>query len=238
MNDKRKSDTSDPFLRFAGFGGFGFLATVFAENVMRQPQPLANATVEEIAAYYLAKPSVLALSESLFVIAIPCLMLFAIGTARRLRPAAEAWGQMGAISAFMMTATFGATMALDVVLNATAETLVANAALTLALWRLKVAVFTVNLVALSCTILAFGIGSHVAGILPRWFAKVTAVAGVIGLLGAFPMKSVVLGSPWGLLGLLCFLEWLFFLVAMSIGHLRAARAERMTNSGTIADATS
>jgi hypothetical protein len=48
------------------------------------------------------------------------------------------------------------------------------------------------------------------------------VASVVGLSAAFPMRAVVGGSPWGALGLVCFVCWLVFLAVTSRGHLRAA----------------
>jgi hypothetical protein len=216
----------DRFQRAAGLGGFGFLGAVVVENVLRQPQPPPNATLEQIVSYYQARPGMISLSESLFVISIPCLLLFAVGTFRRVRAAsaaASAWALVGAIAACLMTATFGATMALDVVLNASADSLAANGPLTLLVWKLKMAFFIVNLVALSTALIGFGAGCGMAGVGPRWAATMAASGGVVGLVGAFPMRAVVAGSPWMLLGLICFVAWLVFLAVTSAGHLRHAR---------------
>ncbi len=215
----------DGFLRAAGLGGFGFLGAVFGENVLRQPQPLAGASLEQLVAYHQGKPALLSLSASLFVVSIPCLLLFVIGMVRRLHaasPEAESWGWVGAIAASLMTVTFGATVALDVVLIASAETLLRNGALTLWTWKLKTAMFAVNLVALSTALGAFGVGCRLGGLGPRWAAFMAMFVSPLGLAAAFPIRAVVLGSPWGLLGLICFLGWLLFIAVMSAGHLRAA----------------
>jgi hypothetical protein len=216
----------DGFLRAAGLGGFGFLTVVLLENLLRQPQPMPGASLDQIVDYYQGRSQQLSLSASLFVLSIPCLLLFVIGIVRRLHaasPEAESWGWVGAVAASLMTVTFGATVALDVVLNASADTLASNGALTLLTWRLKVALFTVNLVALSTALLALGRGCRIGGLGPRWLARLAALAGPIGLAAAFPIRSLVLGSAWGLVGLLPFLVWLLFVTVTSVGHLRAAR---------------
>ena len=214
-------------MRAAGLGGFGFLAAVLAENVLRQPQPLPSASLAEIVAYYQSRSGMLSLSASLFVLTIPCLLLFAVGMVRRLHAAsveAESWGWVGAVAAALMVVSFGATVALDVVLNASVHSLVQNGALTLMVWKLKVALFTVNLAILSTAVGAFGLGCRIGRLGPRWAATLATVVGPIGLCGAFPMRAVVVGSPWVMLGLVCFLGWLLFLTVTSVGHLRAGRA--------------
>jgi hypothetical protein len=157
---------------------------------------------------------------------VPCLLLFAVGVLRRLRSAsvaAEGWGWVGTLGAALMIATFGATVAVDVVFTAQAGALASLGATALVLWNLKVALFTVNLAVLSTVVLAFGAGCRTGGVGPRWLATLAVVAAPLGLAAALPMRAVVTGSPVSLLGLICFLVWLLFVTVTSIGHLKGSR---------------
>lgn len=225
--------------RAAGVGGFLFLGTVVVENALRQPQPLANAPLEEIARYYGERGDAVALSESFYVVAIPALIVYAVGLATRLArtDAARPWAIVGAIGACMMTATFGAVMAIDVALNARAADLRALGDVARLVYTLKTAMFTVNLVCLGVALLGFGAAIRAAWATggggdddgarpPRFLGATAIVASLLCFAGAFPMRAVAQGSLVGLVGFGGFLLWLLFLATTSAKLLRTGAPSR------------
>src|SRR5689334_18571750 len=74
--------TSKGSLRVAGWGGLGFAALVVTENVLRSKNPQAGATVGDVISYYRDQRVPAAIGDALFVLTIPCLLLFAEGLRR------------------------------------------------------------------------------------------------------------------------------------------------------------
>jgi hypothetical protein len=219
-------DTSESrgFSRAAGVGGFVFLASVLIENVLRAPPPSPGAPLSEVARYYTERGSALSLSQAFYATAIPGLLLFAVGTMRRVRrdaPAADPWAWVGAIGVCMMTATFGTIMALDAVLTSSAKLLAAGSDAALLAWKLKNAMFFVNVVALCTGFGAFGMACRIAKFGPRWLATAAVISSLVGLASVMPLRANIEGLPVGMLGLFPFLCWIAFLAVTSTNHLRA-----------------
>lgn len=218
-----EATSRDPFLRAAGIGGLGFALGVLAENVLRAPPPQPHAPFAEVARYYVERHDLVAISDAIFVPTIPCLLIFAVGTARRLiaaHPGAAPWAIVGALAVSLMTATFGAVMALDVALLHLAPTL--DEPLGRLLWTIKNAMFLVNVVPLAVGLGAFAIACAIANVGSRKIAVIGVGGGLLALVGTMPFSANLSGSPFIFLGLVGFLSWLTFVIATSISHLRAA----------------
>ena len=225
------ASSHDPFLRTAGLAGLAFFVTLLIGNTLRFNAvsflpPMAGASYEEITQYYAARGALLGPALAYYAVGIPGLLLFVVGTARRIaaHPDAAPWAWVGAAALACMTATFGAEVAIEAVLaNAVPQ---GDRAMTMLLWSVKEALFFVNCVPLSVGLVAMAIGSGIAGTSPVWLTRVAVAAGAISLVMIAPLAANVAGAYSGWFAFVVFGAWMMFLVNTSIGHLRAASATR------------
>lgn len=216
----------DPFLRVAGFAGlFYFAMTVIGVgvrfNTVNFFPPLAGASYEEITQYYAQRGAVLGPALAYYGLALPGLLLFVVGTARRIAavPAAAPWAWVGAAAQSSLAATFGAVVALEAVLANTVGR--GSRDMAMMLWDLKEAFFFVNAVPLSVGVTALAIGSSIAGTSPRWLTRVAIAAGAISLLMVAPLAANVAGAYSGWFAFVVFGAWMTFVATTSFEHLRA-----------------
>lgn len=221
----------DPFLRAAGIGGLVFFTTLVLGNSLRFNAvsflpPMAGASYEEITQYYAQRGALLGPALVYYAVGIPGLLLFVVGTARRIaaHPAAAPWAWVGAAALSSLTATFGAVVAFEAVLVNTVGA--GGRDTTMTLWNVKEALFFVNAVPLSVGLIAMAIGSSIAGTSPRWVTRVALAAATISLIMLAPLGANVAGAYSGWFAFVVFGAWLMFLVNTSIGHLRAASEPR------------
>lgn len=217
----------DPFLRIAGLGGLFYFATVVIANLLRFNAvnffpPLADATYEEITQYYAQRGALLGPALVYYALAVPGLLLFVVGSARRIaaHPTAAPWAWVGAAALSCLTATFGAVVALEAVLANTVAH--GGREMTMTLWMVREAFFFVNAVPLSVGLVAMAIGSGVAGTSPHWLTRAAIAAGAISLIMVAPLAANVAGAYSGWFAFVAFVAWMAFVVSTSIGHLRAA----------------
>jgi hypothetical protein len=235
------TQTRDPFRLAAGLGGLVFFVALVLGNSLRFNAvnffpPVAGASHEDIAQFYAVRGALLGPALVYYAAGVPGLLLFVIGTARRIaaHPTAAVWGWAGAAALSCMPATFGAVVALEAVLANT----VANGGreMTMTLWNVKEAFFFVNDVVLSIGLTALAIGSAVAGTSPRWLTSVAAAAGTISLIMVAPLAANVAGATTGWFAFVSFGAWMMFLLNTSIAHLRATTEGDVATRQTVAAA--
>lgn len=217
----------DPFLRAAGLGGLLFFAALAIGNTLRFNAvnflpPMAGASYEDITQYYAQRGGLLAPALVYYALGVPGLLLFVVGTVRRIatHPGAAPWAWVGGAALASLTATFGAVVAIEAVLANTVGQ--GSREVTMTLWMIKEALFFVNGVPLSIGVVALAIGSGIAGTSPRWLTRVVIVAGSVSLFMLAPLAANVSGAYSGWFAFVAFGAWVMFLVNTSIGHLRAA----------------
>lgn len=217
----------DPFLRVAGLGGLLFFGVLLVGNALRFNAvhflpPLAGATYDEVSTYYAERGALLAPALAYYAVGLPGLLLFLVGTVRRVaaHAAAAPWAWVGGAALASLSATFGAVVALEAVI---ANTVAAgDRDVVMALWMIKEALFFVNAVPLSIGLVALAIGSRIAGTSPRWLTQVAIAAGLVSLVMLAPLAANVAGAYSGWFAFVVFGAWMMFLVNTSVGHLRAA----------------
>src|SRR5205823_3972962 len=104
MNDHAyPTDRNDPFLRIAGLGGLLFFVTLLLGNAVRFNAvsffpPMAGASYDDITQYYAVRGAMLGPALVYYAVGVPGMLLFVIGTARRIaaHPTATLWAWVGA----------------------------------------------------------------------------------------------------------------------------------------------
>ena len=208
----------------AGLAGLGFVGLVVAENVLRGGAPMGIVDAAAISSYYVERRVPIAISQSMVVVALPLLLIFANAVFRRLRAGSggDFWPGIGLGGAHVLAALFVLVSATDLALNAIAGRVSGSPDVLIMLHALHGAAFVFNMAVLGVTFGGFGLGAWQARSEPRWLAAIGIGGGALLLLGALPALAVVEGSYWIGIGLVGFLGWLFWMVAMSIRMLRTS----------------
>jgi hypothetical protein len=148
-----------------------------------------------------------AIAASLFILTIPCLLLFAEGLGRRFRDLPVARAGVGGI--YGMLASFGLVVALDQTINAMVHA-GADTATVSVLFRLHAAAFVVNAALLGGSLLLLATGAHRAAGFAPWLRPLGMIGGSLLIIGSVPILAVTEGSPAGLPafgGFICWLVW-------------------------------
>jgi hypothetical protein len=225
-------DSKPRFDRLAGLAGLGFLVMVVCENVLRGAPPANDSGAAKIIDYYVHNRGRLALTEALFALSVPLLLIYAAGLYRGLRRtvASEPWAWIGLGGAHLIVASFGLVFALDVTANASISRLAAEPELAQLLYRLHAGAFVLNFVVLGVTLGAFGLAANTSASQPRWLVVIALTGACLLIVAAVPGLAVVEGSPWALLGLGGFICWLAWVAVTSVRMLRSTLEGAHVNS--------
>jgi hypothetical protein len=213
----------------AGIGGFIFLVTIIIQNVISLATlPANDASAAQILQFANDRAWVVDLFVVTFVCGYAALFLFAaglVGRAERANRAARLWGRLGRSSVGVIAGFFGLVTITEVVLVAARGTLAHDANLTVVLWSLHNAIFTINLLAIGAALLGLSRAAALGGLIPRSLGIVTIVGALLLAIAAAPAVAEVHGSPLLALGLLGFLIWAAFIAVASIRLLRIGLME-------------
>jgi hypothetical protein len=214
----------------AGIGGLVFLVTVIIQNIISMATLPAN---DASAATILQFANDRAWVVDLFVVTFVCgytgLFLFAAGLVGRVEHQsdhARLWGRLGRSSVGVIATFFGLVTMIEVVLVAARATLANDASMTVLIWSLHNAIFTINLLAIGGALLGLSRAATLGGLLPRWLSIATIIGAVALALATAPAVAQVHGSPLLGLGLLGFLSWALFIAVVSVRLLRTGSMER------------
>jgi hypothetical protein len=108
-------------------------------------------------------------------------------------------------------------------------TLANDASLTVLIWTLHNAIFTINLLAIGAALLGLSRAASLGGLIPRWLGVLAIIGAALLALASAPAVAQVEGSPFLALGLLGFLCWLLF-VAVASARLLQLGAERASQT--------
>lgn len=215
----------DRSAQLAGAGGLAFLVLVIVQNVLKAAtNPSNTASAAEILRFAHRDAWTVHLLVVTYVLGFPALFLFAEGLGRRcteLAPASAIWGRIGRSSVIVIAVLFGLTNVLQIVLVAARTELAHDPALVSTLWTLHNAVFTLNLLAVGGALLGLGRAASMAGLVPRWFAALSAVGAALLAVAAAPAVAEVHGSKLLALGLAGFVCWLVLLALASVSLVRS-----------------
>jgi len=213
----------------AGVGGLIFLVTVIIQNfVSMATLPANNASAATILQFANDRAWVVDFFVVTFVCGYAGLFLFAaglVGRVERQDDRARLWGRLGRSSVGVIATFFGLVTMLEVVLVAARGTLANDASLTVLIWTLHNAIFTINLLAIGGALLGLSRAAALGGLIPRWLSILTVVGAALLMLAAAPAVAQVHGSPLLALGLLGFLCWLLFLAVVSVRLLKLGSQE-------------
>lgn len=213
----------------AGIGGFIFLITIIIQNVISMATlPANDASAAQILQFANDRAWVIDLFVVTFVCGYAALLLFAaglVGYAERVNRSARLWGRLGRSSVGVIATFFGLVTVTEVVLVAARGTLAHDANLTVVLWSLHNAIFTINLLAIGAALLGLSRAAALGGLIPRKLGIVAIVGALLLAIAAAPAVAQVHGSPLLALGLLGFLSWILFIAIASTRLLRIGRQE-------------
>ncbi len=205
--------------RIAALGGFGFAACVLAENALRGAAPIGGASAAEVSDYYGTHLMGVTIASGLFVIALPCILVWSAGLRQVFR--AQPIGKAGVGGIYAMTALFSAVVALDATLASLIDAgrLTSDGVTIVA--GLHDGAFVLNEALLGTLFLLLSVGATRHPELPRWIGPFGLVGASMLLVAVIGVVPVVGGAPIGLLGAVGFLFWLVWVVAVSISMRRA-----------------
>jgi hypothetical protein len=212
-----------------------FLITVIAQNIISMATlPANDASAATILQFANDRAWVVDFLVVTFVCGYAGLFLFAaglVGRAERQNEQARLWGRLGRSSVGVIATFFGLVTMLEVVLVAARGTLANDAALTVLIWTLHNAIFTINLLAIGGALLGLSRAAAYGGMIPGWLGILTLIGSGLLMIAAAPAVAQVHGSPLLALGLLGFLCWLLFLAVTSARLLKLGQAEPLTSRG-------
>ncbi|PKB64519.1 MAG: hypothetical protein BZY80_02705 [SAR202 cluster bacterium Io17-Chloro-G2] len=132
----------------------------------------------------------------------------------------EAWAYVGLLGVLMQNAIFATVVATEVTLNAGADSLAANAALTETIWRFQRAIFTLNGTSLALALTGFSVAALGAGFIPKWHAYLGLAGAALLFVSAATVMPVVEGTGAVFIGLPGFVLWLVWILAMGVRLIR------------------
>jgi hypothetical protein len=206
----------------AGWGGLGFIAMVLAENVLRGAPVPNNSELAAIVQYYTEKKSMLMISHSLYIITIPCLLIYAGGLFKLLKnESSDLWARMGWGAAIIMPVSFSLVVITDMALTSMAGSTQPHLAYSIpVLFKLHALAFIVNGAVLGTVMIGFGKAANGGGKISSWLSVLSIIGGLLLILSAVPAHLVLEGSMWGMVGLGGFLCWLIWVAFTSIYMLK------------------
>lgn len=212
------------FRRVAGLGGLSFGAAVLVGNafLVLPAKPIGNATLSQIASYYVEHGSAVSFFAYVAPVAWLSISLFAAGvvvsTRHEGRP--NGWSLVGAMGVATMIATFCGVVTADLALAARAATLLANPQYTQVLWDYHMVLQILNLTFIAVALGGFGMAAVTSGVAPR--------LGKMGLLGSAFLLAAgtqalpgVTGAGPTLVALPGFAIWLIFVIGYSVTMIRS-----------------
>jgi hypothetical protein len=215
----------------AGIGGLIFLVTIIIQNVLSMALlPANDATASQLLHFANDRAWLIDLFAVTYVCGFAALLLFAaglVGYAEQASPSARVWGRLGRSAVGVIATLFALVTATEVVLVAARGTLAHDANLTVLIWTLHNAIFTINLLAIGAALLGLSRAAALGGLIPPRLGIVTIVGAALLAIAAAPAVAEVHGSPLLGIGLLGFLSWALFIVVASLRLLKLGRGAHL-----------
>lgn len=207
-----------PFTRIAGFAGFAFVGLLIGVNVLfgATGRPMeAGAPVEDVMSWFADSRVVVDLVTATAPLIWIGMTVFAVGVLMATRTPNESfdpWAIVGIVGVAMQHAIFSGVIGSDAVLAARDGD---GAALQQLLHQLHHAPFSLNNASIAIALGGLGAAALRSALAPRWLQWVVPV-GVVGLLANAMQTSLLLrGEGFFLLGLVGFIGWAVFVLAVS-----------------------
>ncbi|MDW3219010.1 MAG: hypothetical protein R8F63_10405 [Acidimicrobiales bacterium] len=204
--------------RTAGIAGLVWGALLIITNIITgSVQPGADADVAEVAEHLVDDRGPVILATLGFVIAIPFVIVFVVGLARRIhRDGQTAMAVLGLFAFSGVAAMFAMTAATRLTLVVALETQAIGPDPVWTIWKLHEVVFGFNAAFLAAAYLAFALGAVAIGLVPRFFGVVAPIGAALLMISAVLTPQAVEGEMYPMaFGGLGFLTWVVFVITVS-----------------------
>jgi hypothetical protein len=208
----------------AGWCAVTFATLVLLSNVIAGSTPGFDASPGEVARYIADHRTANAAGVALFALAAPCMAAFACAFYGRLRaacrPADMVWARIGTVGAILLVPLFAAVMVNRIVLVVGSDEIINRPALVALVWRLEMAAFMLNMLAVALALVGLGLAGARSGLLPAWFGRVAPFVAGCAVLAPVTTIASLEGSEIGLVGMVAFFSWMVLLYLAGYRQLR------------------
>ncbi len=210
------------YQRLAGIGGIVFvvLGVILSIIPIIASFPSNDAPIQEISAYYENNKDTTKAVVSVALVVWPALLLFVSGVFLIVRPMEhqrqEAWSVFALLGIAVQSAVFIVVIGTNAAFVLRADTIVANAGATEALWGLQRAALSIDGAGVGVALVGLAMSTFRAGVAPKWHSVGGVIGGVLLLVGSIAVHAAPEDWPVLFIPLVGFILWLLWILIMGI----------------------
>ncbi|MBO3744025.1 hypothetical protein [Actinoplanes flavus] len=209
----------------------GAAAIVFAVSVAIENAALAatgapafGAPIEDVLAYYAANRDSVAIASGQVALNLPLLLVFVTalhGLVERRGGAGADWSRLAVAAGATLAAIFVLVNVLQIGLALAAGGLTEPTPAFELVWQVHAAAFALSLPTLGTTFIGVALATHASGLTPAWQRLLGLMGGCLLLAAGLGNLAIADGSALIFVGLLGFVAWLVWLLAVGVRLVRS-----------------
>ncbi|WP_035770228.1 hypothetical protein [Arthrobacter castelli] len=224
------------FSRVCGVAAIGFAAIILLVNALvlvPAGMPTTGAAISDVVTFFSTESTAIGLASAFTAPAWVLATLFGAGavaaTWRSEYERGEAWSLVGLAGLILQNGNFVAVIAVRLALASTAAD---DHNVTVGLWALQEALFTLNGTFLAVALIGLSLSGQRSGLIRPWHAAIGFTAAGLQFSSAVLTPLIMdRGGFLGLLGLAGWLLWVVWIVIYGIVLIRLAPSTRGPRSG-------